>query len=276
MIDYSTLNADALRKLPTYRLPPTYQLGSHGSACYDDPPGFPSYFLQPIYTQHGNGPPYKRPQQVIVLDKVLYVIPDMDWSGGTATGWEKREAFLRTLYVAPPYDNPRVQLWIRSQFGHLQHCYYDPVEHGYLRNHTLIYPVPDYELRHTQIDDRWRPEVIAAYEEADRLANEAIIVRATGLATTDNSLAHRAVTHFYPEHTVEMSGTLLTETPSDPQADWWHLEAEQPSVEECLTGGAWLHYKWRHPRHPRQPGQRCLRCGRTNEAPEEAPCPPTE
>ena len=44
-IDLSTLDLDEVRKLPVYKLPPTYRLGSYGQGCAGDAPGFPTYMI---------------------------------------------------------------------------------------------------------------------------------------------------------------------------------------------------------------------------------------
>ena len=262
MIDYSTLNAEALSRLPVYKKPPTYTIDNHlGSACYGDPPGFPSYFLQHIYTQHGNSPPYNRPQQVIVLGGVARVVPDIDWSGGTNSGWAKRDEFLRSLWTPLPYDHPRVRRWIIETFRHFYTSYYDP-EETTTGGHTASWPVPDWQKRKTKIDERWRDDVIAAYEAADAAFNAALEDRVHALATPNNHMAHREIVRFYPEHSLSMTEALIAEVPNlGGQADWWHIEAEQPSVEECLQRAPWIDWA---ARHPEEPGRHCSRCGRTN------------
>jgi hypothetical protein len=49
--DYSTINKDALNRLPIVKLPPTYRLqAGMGNGCFLDPPGYPTYFTQSVYT----------------------------------------------------------------------------------------------------------------------------------------------------------------------------------------------------------------------------------
>ena len=54
-----------LKTWPNYKLPPTYHLGDPGNACYGEPPNHPRYFIRSIYTQHGNNPPYGKPQYIL-------------------------------------------------------------------------------------------------------------------------------------------------------------------------------------------------------------------
>src|SRR5262245_26451638 len=51
-----TLNAERVNKLPVYKLPPTYRLGTPGMGCAGDAPGYPTYYIRPVYNQHGNTP----------------------------------------------------------------------------------------------------------------------------------------------------------------------------------------------------------------------------
>lgn len=55
-MDYSTLHADELEKLEKYELGKKQISKQMGSCCFLDPPGFPSYFIQHIYTEQGNEP----------------------------------------------------------------------------------------------------------------------------------------------------------------------------------------------------------------------------
>jgi hypothetical protein len=50
--DYSAINLTELQKLKTYNLPNSYRLQeNYGNGCYMDPPGYPTYFTQSVYTQ---------------------------------------------------------------------------------------------------------------------------------------------------------------------------------------------------------------------------------
>lgn len=259
MIDYSTLNQERLAKKPLYNLPPTYTLGSMGNACTGDPPGHPSYFLQDIYTRHGNRAPNPAPAYVIkTKGGILRAI--RDWPHGTTNReyLANRETALLGLYVPPPYDSERVQLWVLSQFQYFRGCYYDAEADG-TQDEILIFPVPSYELKRTHIDDRWKDEVIAAYKEADEKANRAVLEHAEKVAVPENHVAHRKIKRFFPEHTIERTIELIENPQVMAQEDWWQREVERPSEDECRTTGDWL-ISWQ--RHPQGAGKHCLRCGR--------------
>ena len=72
-IDISTLNIAAIKQLKTYTLPPTYHLGSYGSGCAGDAPGFPPYRLQPVYSK-GGGTPRTAPEALLNIEGVNYVL----------------------------------------------------------------------------------------------------------------------------------------------------------------------------------------------------------
>jgi hypothetical protein len=46
-LDFSTINIDALQRLPSVTLPTTYRLqAGSGNGCFGDAPGFPTYFTR--------------------------------------------------------------------------------------------------------------------------------------------------------------------------------------------------------------------------------------
>ena len=256
-IDRSTLNMERLHKCKVYEKPPTYTLSQPGSGCLMDPPGHTSYFLQSVYNRHGNVPS-NAPEYVIDDGLQLRIIQSWPQGDSNRAYSANRETALLRFYIHPPYESERVQLWIASVFQHFKHCYYDADADG-TDDEMLIYPVPYYKLKKTHIDDRWRDDVIAAYQAADDAANRAVLEHAEAVAIPENHKAHRLVKRFYPEHTLEKSIEYIANPPQYRQEDWWHLEGERPSVEECSEYAPWLHQGWRH---PKQPGMHCLRCGR--------------
>jgi len=206
--DFSTINLEALAKLPRAKLAPTYRLQSRpGNGCAGDPPGFPTYFTRSVYTRHGNNP-RKGAEEVISYEGVLYVTrASTDWRPGE--GWDdvyaRYEARMRSLYKPLPFDHPRVQAWIEATMTHMAHCYKDldqvaePFEHG--KPATIIYPVPDYKLRTFRDDPRfsedWRVKEQAAVE-AFNASRRAAYAR---VASVDNHAGVRAIRRFYPEYT---------------------------------------------------------------------------
>src|SRR5260221_474071 len=126
--DYSTINLNALRRLPVYNLPPTYHLSGFGAACAGDAPGFPTYFLRGVYTQYGNSP-HNGPDHVITDQEDAnkhYRIPG-NWD------FSSKENTFHRLWVPLPIDHPRVWLWMQATYVHMQHCYNDPEEQEYGR-----------------------------------------------------------------------------------------------------------------------------------------------
>ena len=122
-MSFETINLDVLQSLPVYRLPPTYTLQREpGNGCCGDPPGYPSYFTQNVYTRRGDSPP-KGCSQVIVYQGVCYQVDTTNY----ATTWDKhvktREALFHKLWLPLPLEHPRVQAWIDDTFIHLHNCY---------------------------------------------------------------------------------------------------------------------------------------------------------
>lgn len=115
--DYSTINATELRKLKTYALPPSYRLQKDpGCGCHMDPPGFPTYFLQSVYTSTGNSPPRTaKADEVIAFEDKLYITSTPGWVAGDTwdTRHKKREQRMRRLWLPLPINHPRVIAWIR-------------------------------------------------------------------------------------------------------------------------------------------------------------------
>ena len=275
-IDTSTLNIEKIKQLPTYKLPPTYRLGSYGSGCAFDAPGFPSYMVQPIYTGNG-GSPRKAPDAVLELDGTLYILRGQqggDWDAHYAL-YQKR---LHSLWVPLPMDHVRVQMWMKDAYRHWHHCYRDVERPEYKKPGTLIYPIPYYKLA--------RPSTIkitpgtpeaevtkiqyAIQCELDRVKaeNEFEEMRAKRIAIPEN---HQAVLHiqkFYPEYQPNLEW-IANPPESEGRGSWWETAAERPNAETCtprnsLMGGGW---NWRH---PKEPGHHCHFCGRTNPSEESS------
>jgi hypothetical protein len=128
--DYFTLDATALRKLPAWERPPTYRLqDTAGNGCYGDPPGYPTYFTQSVYTQNGNSPPWGT-TLVIWFEGAYRVVGDIQMKDlpGPRHGkyGVEHSVNLHRLYKPLPESHPRVQAWISNQYRHAAHCYRDP------------------------------------------------------------------------------------------------------------------------------------------------------
>lgn len=109
MIDFSTV-----KPLPgdkQHRLPPSYHYRSgHGSGCYMDPPGFPSYFLRSVWTRYGNHP-HKGASHVLDVNGIAFEVPR--YVGG-------REEWLRARWCPLPIEHPRIQAWIGNFARHFK------------------------------------------------------------------------------------------------------------------------------------------------------------
>jgi hypothetical protein len=239
MIDYSTLNIDRLKKLQVYKKPPTYRISdSMGSGCAGDPPGYPSYFVRHVYTQHGNSP-RRGATAVITYEGVSYVVE----SNGDDT--VNRNFTFRRLWIPLPEDHPRVLAWIEDRYRHLHNCYLNPsipVMRNNYHDRMVIYPVPDYKLRSLgKFDPHWtwsyslmRALEIAAYngmiqEQAEKIAHD----RA-------NHCAVQGIRRFYPDHEPRLD---LIKNPPRHIATWWEILSERPTPETCpgetLQWGKW-------------------------------------
>jgi hypothetical protein len=133
--DYSTINQTVLDELPQQpALPPGWKLQAEpGNGCFLDPPGYPSYFTQHIYTPSGNDP--QRGATVVLLG---HVTAYAEWPAGET--WETHSArygaLLQSLYVPLPLDHPRVQAWISTLIGYFRHCYVDLSQPAATRRHV--------------------------------------------------------------------------------------------------------------------------------------------
>jgi len=87
-----------------YKLPPTYHLGSPGCACFLEPPGHPRYFVQSIYTQHGNSPSRG---------------PQYFFEGSGFDSIEEVDTYFKPL----PYDHPRVKAWEAYAYAYFRNSY---------------------------------------------------------------------------------------------------------------------------------------------------------
>ncbi len=214
--DYSTINLEKWQKLPEYHKPPTYEISySFGSACSGDPPGFPSYFVQHVYTQYGNGP--RQGATMLLFGRILE---------RANREYDERRAHLRRLYVPLPYDHPRTRAWIAYEYQHGANCYFHPTEQEYGRRKVVI---RDLDFEHTEFtddarfSDTWREAErarLAAYNaEMDRLWFE--------IALPQNYMPVVRVREWYPEH------PAVIEWPDAPSGNWYEIMAERPTPENC-------------------------------------------
>lgn len=232
----STLNTAKIAALKVYSPPPSYRAGNTGMGCAGDAPGFPTYFVQPVFNRHGN-PPRNAPNAVIMgPDGQLRVMP------------EDRETWGR-FYLPLPFDHVRVQCWVASTMQHFRHCYRDEERPEYGRAGTLIYPVPYYKLRSFRDDPRWSEEYRAAAKAEVEAFNHQELERAARIATVDNHQGVRAIRKVYPDFAP--SAEQIDSPAPFPQADWWTSDEERPTPDIC-PGDYWK-------AHPKS--GRCIWCG---------------
>lgn len=229
-MDYSTINLDKLRTLPTFTLPPGFRLqeGS-GNGCAGDAPGYPTYFTRSVYTRYGASPRYG-PQTVITHNGAHYIVAT------EKTTHEKEKELLRSLWLPLPLGDERVRLWIRDAYRHHNSCY-----NGW-GDDMEIYPVPDYRLPTFGDSPHWSAARRAENEEKAR----EILARVAALATPENHNAVRLVSRFYPGYQPEPD--LISSPPREAGPYWWETEATNPGPERCTEtqrhGGR---APWRHP-----------------------------
>jgi hypothetical protein len=243
--DTSTINEAALSRLPVFECPPSYHLQREpGNDCYGDPPGYPSYFTQSVYTQYGNSPGRRGTAETVILGRVLFRVGE-PWDD------EKRAAKLRRLWNPLPLDHPRTTAWIQATYKYHQHCYYHPTEpDDYGRGHKLIiWPVPYYELRSfvddPRFSDEWREKERASIEQA----NKEVIEAARAVCIPENHSAAQIIQRYYPDHKPDMA---LIENPPDSPGNWWECYSENFTPETCPG-----QYNTKHPVN----GSWCQMCG---------------
>lgn len=273
-MDYSTLNREAMLKLPVWEPSSFYHPSqSMGNGCAGDPPGFPSYFTRSVYNNNGNSPYIRNvPGQVILYEDSYRVI---SWSIDDYDS-EKYFARLKKLWNPLPLDHERTRLWIHERYRHHHSCYRDAEREEYGRPGTLIYPVPNYKLK---LVPTWEAtgkmsgaQTSEAWEEAKKLAdahfktvlaetqafNAAEIARARAVAVPDNHQAVVIIRKFYPDYQPELN---LIEKPEKNITTWWETQAQAP--EQSATG---CRPRWgTHPMN----GNWCQHCGWRKPEPVE-------
>jgi len=234
-MDFSTINLDVLRTLPTYTLPSTQHLQTDpGNGCAGDPPGYPTYFTRAVYTAHGDTP-NRGPSMVIRHEGALYVVERAEWAKGDT--WEARRAhyeeLMRRLWLSPFYGSARVRAWIEETYRHFAHCYRDDA--GLVTdardNGVVIFPVPSYKLRAFVDDPRFSTEWRMRERTAIDQYNAELLAHTMDVCTPENHVAYRRIAKFYPEHKPDRR--LIDFPPERVGGMWWETEATQPTPENC-------------------------------------------
>lgn len=279
-MDWSTINIIRLGRLPKYKLPPTYHVSdSMGAGCFLDPPGYPTYFLRSVYTQHGNTPPNSA-QEVISRNNTLYIARHSnDWEGNKS--WDdvngKHDKLMRQLWQPLPMQHERTQLWIAYLKGYFKNCFVDPRKEEGLRNNASELHIgawsPEEVRQLADIldlenlpDTAWAclknlredpAKDISLYTDIELYAQMSYLKLALDVhILTDRATLY--IQRFYPEY-------KYTELPADypgERGNWWETEAEQPKTEEeCNTTQRNHGETWRHPVNRSW----CQWCGRRAE-----------
>jgi hypothetical protein len=232
-----TINQKALARLAPVKLPPTYHVDrSMGSGCAGDPPGFPSYYIQHVYTQFGNAP--RKGVQSVILGRVLE--HSKDWDG--CKDWDQYRAKIdkrmRGLWAPLPIDHPRTRAWIAATIKHHAHCYQSPENQAAGKWDTIIYPVPSYKLKTFTDDPRWNDEYRAAGVREANEYNDMIKAQTREIATIENHEAVILIRRYYPDWTPtdnEADAILFGDVPLgyEQSGQWWETESERPTPENC-------------------------------------------
>jgi len=272
-ISYETIDLGKLRKLPLYRKPPSYNICSYmGSGCAGDPPGFPTYYLQSVYTAYGNSP--GKGASAVIRDPEMNnyrAVANVDWPSWIKSWEGYREYFdkkMRSLWTPLPIDHPRTKAWIEATFLHHRHCYQVPElrEAGKTwSDATLIWPggcigntpfgrIPnvEYEVEDAKKNrdfDKW--EVI--HQETFMAEKKMEAARITKLceaaAIPDNHDGTILIREYYPEFTPE---EYLFSAKFPHPGNWWERCAEKTEPKDCPG-----QYDRKHPVN----GNWCQFCG---------------
>lgn len=233
-IDTSTIDQDALRKLPVFEPNANWHLSKHlGSACSGEPPGHPSYFVQSVYARDGNEPRGKDAPISVICGHVLE-------RNSSPVG--HREAIYKRLYRPLPMDSDRVALWIEATLQHFACAYYHPTEQEYGRPKMIFYPVSPMglpEVKRTFRDDprfgdEWRTAEKARIAEENayvQRVNDEYIAGIKKIATLENHVATQIIREYYPEFTPTQEQIDSPRTQF--QTEWPYRYEHQPSADEC-------------------------------------------
>ena len=244
-MDVSTINLAELEKVDVAKIPGNCHIGKFaGSACFGDPPGYPSYFLQSVYTSGGNDPRRGVPHQVIVHPNgTPYVIDDGQYD------WDSRNELLAALWSPLPLEHPRAELWIRGTYAHHRTMYVDPAQPEdaswdkrtfsfntvsgkapyYLLLKYGVLPIPHISDRlrvHKDLAEEFLRRETAVHEEAVAKVN-AMLAK---ICTPENHSATVLIRRHYPDFTPRED---LIQKPPELVPHWWETEAEAPDFETC-------------------------------------------
>jgi hypothetical protein len=233
--DYSTINLAVFRKLPLYQKPPTYRLQTDpGNGCHGDPPGYPSYFTQTVYTGSGNTVRRGSVEMVLAVDGDMRAL----WTNPRSYDYDRwtrmQKTLLRRLWKPLPVDHPRTLQWMRDLYTHFKGCL------------TCVMDGCEFHTRDKIVIPRTTPPQ-------------------HGMDGFVSTAVHQ-IRKYYPEFDgfpdadidgIVDSGAYKVLPPK--RGDWWERVAEQPTPGTCvLSCPSWLR---RYDGGQHSEGQRCQWCG---------------
>lgn len=259
-IDLSTINMEELNKLPIYT--GAYRISdSMGSCCFLDPPGYPTYFIQHIYTKYGNEPDYG-PIAVIQNRVIEYAWKEFET-------WESRQknhkSLMEKLYIKPDLNHPRTKAWIEQLYTYFHNCYVNDAIGKDARHadKLVIFPVPNYQLKSYSVPYNQKKEYAIKEmrnKRKDSIAtqNDIIISKATKIAVPKNHAAFRHIKDRYPnaKPNIKLINHPLENTPN-----WYERLGEKPTADNCPGEIGWSPIQ----KHPVD-STRCQVCGWIKES----------
>ena len=263
-----TINMKKLAQLKPYKKPPSYKIDSSmGNCCANDPPGYPTYFTQCVYTAHGNSPRRGTPQ-LLLFGRVV---------DDGKMEYDAVKARLRKLWRPLPLQHPRTQAWIRDTFCRHRHCYHVPGQEQlpwHDDKRMLIWPggclgktpfgtLKDLKFeieraRKNECFDKWTVEEKNKFTVAIATNNIRIKRECDAAAVPENAVATILVREYYPEF--EPTPDLFADGLENP-GSWWERLPQRPTPEQC-PGESWH-------AHPCN-GSWCQVCGWCEPKKEEA------
>lgn len=230
--DLNTINMEELSKLPSYdsEVSHYYHVDNHyGSACFLEPPGHPSYFIQSIYTFRGDHP-YEGAQQLL-LNHII--------STDKTDHKKDLEPLLRRLYKKPKYNSFRVKAWEENLYSYFRSCYVNDSigDKALYAENLLIFPIPFYKLNAFHIPYLcgkaylYSRELRNKRKEKINWQNNRMISEAKKIAIPENHAAFRHVKEWYPRAKPRLD---LISKPPRTAPHWYERLLKKPTPENCI------------------------------------------
>lgn len=228
-IDLSTINQKVLNELPVYN--GSYKIDSHiGSGCFLDAPGYPSYFIQSIYTRFGDCPAFGANE--VIQNRVIRT--------DKTTDKEFRD-LIKSLWIKVPYRSIRTKAWITQLYMYFHNCYVNDAIGKDCRHadKLVIFPIPSYQLK-MYIEPRNKTykmskEMRNKRRDAIATQNDKIIEDARKIAIPKNHAAYRHILEYYPRAKPNLE--LIKNVPKS-APNWYERLPEKPNKDNC-PGEQW-------------------------------------